>query len=125
MNLDVTKGGRGKKAPYETSHCRIPTAIKPLVEKITLAYKIVAGLPILEATTLKNIEDAVARATYPDDEKPVNGFKSNAEVGMELVQEYLQSLGLEGIPTDEKLKPKARYDQLAKFVSWLEEKAEK
>ena len=31
---------------------------------------------------------------------------------------YLEEIG--GIPTDEKGKPKARYDQLAKFKSWLE-----
>ena len=122
MTLDVEKGGRGKKAPYETTHCRIPAPIKPLVEKIALVYKRVAGLPILEATTLKSIEDAVARATYPDDEKPVNGFKSNVEVGKELVHEYLQSLGLDGIPQDERGKPKPRYDQLAKFSEWLSNK---
>lgn len=122
MALDVTKGGRGKKAPYESTHCRIPTAIKPLVEKITLAYKQVAGLPVLEAATLKSIEDAIARAVYPGEEKPVNTFKPSAEVGKELVREYLQSLGLDEVPVDEKGKPKARYDQLAKFASWLEAK---
>lgn len=119
MTLDVEKGGRGKRAPYETTHYRIPAPIKPLVEKIALAYKRVAGLPILEATTLKSIEDAVARATYPDDEKPVNEFKSNAEIASELLSEYLQSLGLDEIPTDEKGKPKARYDHLAKYREWL------
>lgn len=122
MTLDVEKGGRAKKAPYETTHCRVPVPVKGLVEKIILVYKRVAGYPILEATTLKTIEDAVARATYPDDEKPVNGFKSNAEVGRELVQEYLQSIGLDEMPVDEKGKPKARYDQLAKFAAWLETK---
>lgn len=122
MTLDVEKGGRAKKAPYETTHCRVPVPVKPLIEKIILVYKRVAGYPFKEAEALKTIEDAVARATYPDDEKPVNGFKSNAEVGRELVQEYLQSLGLDGIPLDEKGKPKPRYDHLAKFAVWLENK---
>lgn len=122
MTLDVEKGGRGKKAPYESTHCRIPTAIKPLVEKIGLIYKSVAGQPHQEQEALKTVEDAIARAWYPDHEKPVNSFKSNAEVGMELVKEYLQSLGLDGMPVDEKGKPKARYDQLAKFALWLQSK---
>lgn len=122
MTLDVEKGGRGKKAPYESTHCRIPTAIKPLVEKIGLVYKRVAGHPHQEAEALKNIEDAVARSLYPDEDKLVNGFKSNPEVAAELVREYLQSLGLDEIPTDEKGKPKPRYDHLAKFTEWLDTK---
>ncbi len=36
---------------------------------------------------------------------------------------YLNEIG--GIPTDDKGKPKARYDQLAKFKSWLEQQLPK
>lgn len=42
----IPKGGRGQKAPYTTTHARIPEAIKPLVEEITIRYKelyLVAG----------------------------------------------------------------------------------
>lgn len=37
--IDFTKGGRGKTAPYQTTHCRIPEPIKHLVDQISTAYK--------------------------------------------------------------------------------------
>lgn len=36
---DIYKGGRGLKAPYETTHVRIPVAIKKRVENLSKAYK--------------------------------------------------------------------------------------
>ncbi len=35
-----SKGGRGKQAPYTTTHCRIPEPIKSTVESLSAAYKI-------------------------------------------------------------------------------------
>lgn len=35
----LAKGGRGKKAPYESSHYRIPTPLKPLVEELAANYR--------------------------------------------------------------------------------------
>lgn len=37
--MAVWKGGRGVKAPYETTHVRIPTAIKQRVEELSEAFK--------------------------------------------------------------------------------------
>ena len=36
---NFTKGGRGKKAPYETVHYRIPKPLKSTIQKLTSAYK--------------------------------------------------------------------------------------
>lgn len=44
----------------------------------------------------------------------------NQQSALELLEEYLAQVG--GIPLDEKGKPKARYDQLAKFKNWLSER---
>lgn len=44
----------------------------------------------------------------------------NQPSALELLEEYLSQSG--GIPLDEKGKPKARYDQLAKFKKWLSER---
>lgn len=44
----------------------------------------------------------------------------NQSSALELLEEYLHQVG--GIPVDEKGKPKARYDQLAKFYTWLSER---
>lgn len=44
--------------------------------------------------------------------------KQLSERGLQELSEYLAEVG--GIPLDDKGKPKARYDQLAKFRAWLE-----
>lgn len=35
----IAKGGRGNKAPYETTLVRVPLPIKPMVEKITAQWR--------------------------------------------------------------------------------------
>lgn len=32
-------GGRGKKAPYETTHCRVPIPVKHIVDKVCDRYR--------------------------------------------------------------------------------------
>jgi hypothetical protein len=39
MTLKSTRGGRGHTAPYETTHARIPFAIKPYIEFVSNSYK--------------------------------------------------------------------------------------
>ncbi|MCZ8050211.1 MAG: hypothetical protein ACK5VA_05665 [Pseudanabaena sp.] len=39
MTLKSTRGGRGHVAPYETTHARIPIAIKPYVNFISDSFK--------------------------------------------------------------------------------------
>ena len=36
--MDFTKGGRGRKAPYSSVVCRIPSPIKPLVDGMVEAF---------------------------------------------------------------------------------------
>jgi chromosomal replication initiation ATPase DnaA len=33
------KGGRGRKAPYETTHVRIPVFLKPIVDQLSNKYR--------------------------------------------------------------------------------------
>jgi hypothetical protein len=37
--MDKPIGGRGKKAPYETTHVRIPVDLKPQVEKLVEKFR--------------------------------------------------------------------------------------
>jgi len=37
--MNKPTGGRGKKAPYETTHVRVPTEIKTQVEQLIEAYR--------------------------------------------------------------------------------------
>jgi len=46
-------GGRGLKAPYQTTHCRIPEPIKPLVEKLSTEYKESLELPKMPISRLE------------------------------------------------------------------------
>jgi hypothetical protein len=39
MTLKSTRGGRGHVAPYETTHARIPVAIKSYIEFVSNSYK--------------------------------------------------------------------------------------
>lgn len=41
--LDMSKptGGRGKRAPYETTHLRVPVPLKPAIEEMIEAYRAV------------------------------------------------------------------------------------
>ena len=36
----IARGGRGHKAPYDTTHQRIPVEVKPVIDKITKAYRV-------------------------------------------------------------------------------------
>lgn len=54
------KGGRGKDAPYSTTHCRIPEPLKATVERLTSAYRILVGSEDPEAC--KRFIDSVDNA---------------------------------------------------------------
>ena len=38
--MKYVKGGRGKKAPYQTTHCRVSEPCKPVIEKLLAYYKL-------------------------------------------------------------------------------------
>ena len=38
--MDKPKGGRGKKAPYETTHMRVPLPLKAQIEKLIEDYRL-------------------------------------------------------------------------------------
>lgn len=37
--MTISKGGRGKTAPYDTTHVRVPEPVKNIVEKVIQRYK--------------------------------------------------------------------------------------
>lgn len=148
---DPTKGGRGQKAPYQTTHYRIPEPIKPVVEQLALAYKRLVVNGVDPKKLLDSVHEAISTGYYPqrhqqpkdlermleeirerNEELISSRYQANqalAEAKREIKElkaqsadavlaRYLDEIG--GIPTDERGKPKARYDQLAKFKSWLE-----
>lgn len=54
--MSFTKGGRGKQAPYSTTHVRVPTPLKTEIDNIIREYKemVEAGL-ISPETEVKDL----------------------------------------------------------------------
>lgn len=67
---DIAKGGRGHKAPYKTTHQRIPIPIKPVVEKIIKAYRAAyaEGLEENALELLERVEAAIDKPVNKNDE---------------------------------------------------------
>ena len=93
--MDIPKGGRGKKADYETTHARIPVALKELVTGLSNEYKQTGIVPSMEhQPTLLDImskDDAIAVA------KKILSAKKNARQSLEklLTALYSSSVSLE------------------------------
>lgn len=68
-------GGRGNKAPYETTHVRVPVPIKPEVEQ--LINRFFEGGDSIQEKKLTTLEDAVTVA------KSILTQKKSARVSME------------------------------------------
>jgi hypothetical protein len=52
--MAILKGGRGNKAPYESTHVRVPTPIKPAVEALIERFRLLVveeGLTTDDAAT--------------------------------------------------------------------------
>ncbi len=64
------KGGRGKQAPYTSTHCRIPEPIKASVERFTIAYRTLAFDGDSEScrNLIKSVDDATASLGEAEEE---------------------------------------------------------
>lgn len=64
------KGGRGKVAPYKTTHYRIPEPIKESVERFAMAYRILSfdGDSQGCRNLIKSVDDATANLGEAEDE---------------------------------------------------------
>jgi hypothetical protein len=64
------KGGRGKQAPYSTTHCRVPEPIKESIERFATAYRILSFDGDSEGcrNLIKSVDDATASLGEAEDE---------------------------------------------------------
>ncbi len=84
---DFAKGGRGKKAPYESQMYRVPVPIKPTVERLGAAYRLLAkgALDPQGKQLLSKVEDAITASTYPTDKPDIkNGTTAKPDIKNEL-----------------------------------------
>ena len=63
---NFTKGGRGKKAPYETLHYRIPKPLKSTIQKLANAYKNLLGTKYSDELIV-NVEEVINLTSYEGD----------------------------------------------------------
>lgn len=64
------KGGRGKQAPYSTTHCRVPEPIKASVERFAVAYRILSFDGNLEGckNLIKSVDNTTTNLGEVEDE---------------------------------------------------------
>lgn len=74
---EFTRGGRGKQAPYESTHWRIPEPCKQTVQMISDTWKHLLGSDDGEVKTqnlLTDVQNIVTMHYIGEFDKPVNGY---------------------------------------------------
>ena len=82
-------GGRGKRAPYETTHYRIPVALKPIVEEMAGKYRELVCEYEVDDPALVS---AVINAICPQ-EKNKNIDSEKIELAIEILNSALTFFG--------------------------------
>lgn len=86
--IEPWKGGKGKKAPYETTHQRIPQPIHRAVQMFSDRFKQLVAAGVTDPSgehLIKRVEDAIcADALKPDtrykkEQIPGNGYNEDLE----------------------------------------------
>jgi len=54
LSSKISKGGRGNKATYETTHCRVPVELKELVNRLSDEYKLTGNVPTIKRVNIFN-----------------------------------------------------------------------
>ena len=85
MTMSKPKGGRGKRAPYQTTHIRVPLALKPAVERAIAEFRELAvsgeidpKYPISRTGEL--------HLKKPDTNKPLTSFDEATQLAEKLLK---------------------------------------
>jgi len=54
LSNKICKGGRGNKATYETTHCRVPVELKEVVNRLSDEYKLTGNVPTVKRVNIFN-----------------------------------------------------------------------
>ena len=60
--MSYAKGGRGKKAPYKTTHCRVPEQCKSVVDELVAHYKSVVDDSEATEALLNSVSSSLNRS---------------------------------------------------------------
>jgi hypothetical protein len=115
LNIDCVKGGKAKKAPYETTHARIPTEIKNAVEALSNSYKV-----LKQTDDSQGIEQLLTRVNQAITGNSVSNDSIPSEVEAKLNRlEQLESIITEYATKAIDTEKKPRYDQLNKLLAQI------
>jgi len=86
--MPIPKGGRGKKAPYDTVVMRIPEELAPKVDLMVSQYreKVINGVDTHQGMTLKTVNEAMDLA------KEILSKKKSARVSLRKLLQVLYNL---------------------------------
>lgn len=75
--MAIPKGGRGKRAPYQSVMVRVPEPVYDFCRTLSNYYRRLAGGDDtqLALNLIRKLEDAMAEHDMPSDNKPVNEYK--------------------------------------------------
>ncbi len=89
---DYSKGGRGKKAPYQTVHYRIPEPIKPTVEMLAKQYRQLATAQSVDEANemLERIRNVITVNQLETDKDGTRFSEADLEQIVSILQEALK-----------------------------------
>lgn len=124
---ELAKGGRGKKAPYDSTHYRIPTPLKPLIEELAANYReLVQEYQDPNDPNLINDTLAACTGSQAANDKNQSQFKLTLVQGIVLkvidnfIEAQKKSFGGNPAQRGKEFSMDSRsWDNFKKFVDWL------
>lgn len=97
--MTVPKGGRGKKAPYETQQMRVPLPIKAEVNKLIAEYRgeVLEGIPsevenLKTALAISHLENVKLNTALRDTFKQIENLSTNLQKAQEEIHNLSTAL---------------------------------
>lgn len=88
----ITRGGRGKKAPYDSTHCRVPEPCKHTVDVLTNSWKMLVDNHGIEGEAKKLLEAVEDTVTEHYSGKVVNKNEQHSIPVNEIVEKLTEAL---------------------------------
>ncbi len=113
----LARGGRGKKAPYESMHYRIPMPLKPAIENIASRYR-----DLVSNYDSVDNPDLINKAIDGTDNLAINKRAIILEAIANFIEAEKQNYGKNGAQKDKEFSLNTRkWDAIKNFQKFVEE----
>lgn len=114
---NLARGGRGKKAPYESMHYRIPMPLKPAIENIASRYR-----DLVSNYDSVDNPDLINKAIDGTDNLAINKKAIVLEAIANFIEKEKQNYGKNGAQKDKEFSLNTRkWDAIKNFQNFIEE----